>query len=278
MTICLALVCENGNSLVAVADRMVSDTSLSLEFEQRTRKIDRIGPSFATLTAGDALAHTDLLRDATDSISGMAQPSVREVATAVEGCFIQHRQSLAEKFVLKRVGLDYETFLEKQQNLSDALILALSAEYQSIELGVELLVTGVDSSGAHLYEISDPGTARCFDSIGYAAIGSGLPHAEGFLTEADYSPEISLNRGVWLAYVAKRRSERAPGVGSRFTDILTIDAENGANFLNQTSLEQLDRIYQDYLQQLANVSFSVESSINQLSLESESQAGSETNG
>ena len=278
MTICLALVCEDGKSLVAVADRMVSDTSLSLEFEQRTRKIVQIGPSFATLTAGDALAHTDLLRDTSDSISGMAQPSVREVAAAVEGCFIQHRQALAEKFVLKRVGLDYETFLEKQQNLSDALVLALSAEYQSIELGVELLVAGVDSSGAHLYEISDPGTARCFDSIGYAAIGSGLPHAEGFLTEADYSPEISLNRGVWLAYVAKRRSERAPGVGSRFTDILTIDSENGANFLNHVSLEQLNSIYQDYLQQLANASFSVESLVNQLSLESESLAGGETNG
>ena len=278
MTICLALVCEDGNSLVAVADRMVSDTSLSLEFEQRTRKIDRIEPSFATLTAGDALAHTDLLRDATNSISGMAQPSVREVAAAVEGCFIEHRQALAEKSVLKRVGLDYETFLEKQQNLSDALILALSAEYQSIELGVELLVAGIDSSGAHLYEISDPGTARCFDSIGYAAIGSGLPHAEGFLTEADYSPEIPLNRGVWFAYVAKRRSERAPGVGSRFTDILTIDADNGASFLSQRSLEQLDSIYHVYLQELAKASFSVESSINQLSLESESRTGGDTNG
>ncbi len=269
MTICLALVCDGGKSVVAVADRMVSDASLALEFEQRTRKIELIGASFSALTAGDALAHTDLLRDATDSIAGMAQASVRDVAAAVEGCFIQHRQALAEKSVLRRVGMDYDTFLEKQQNLSDALILALSSEYQSVELGVELLIAGIDSSGAHLYEISDPGTARCFDSIGYAAIGSGLPHAEGFLTEADYSPDISLNRGVWLAYVAKRRSERAPGVGSRFTDILTIEADKGASFLGQTSMNQLNAIYQGYVQQLENASLSVEKSIKELSLEPE---------
>ena len=278
MTICLALVCDGGKSLVAVADRMVSDTSLSLEFEQQTRKIERMGDSFAALTAGDALRHTDLIRDAGENISSLKQPGVRDVAAVVEECFIQHRQALAEKLVLRRVGLDYSAFLSQQQNLSDALVLGLSSEYGAVELGVELLIVGVDSSGAHIYDISDPGTAECFDSIGYAVIGSGQPHAEGFLTEADYSPGISLNRGIWLAYVAKRRSERAPGVGSRFTDILTIEADNGTNFLNQESLEQLDAIYQDYFQQLAKSSVSVESSINKLSLGSESQEGGETNG
>ena len=278
MTICLALVCDGGKSLVAVADRMVSDTSLSLEFEQQTRKIERMGDSFAALTAGDALRHTDLIRDAGENISSLKQPGVRDVAAVVEECFIQHRQALAEKLVLRRVGLDYSAFLSQQQNLSDALVLGLSSEYGAVELGVELLIVGVDSSGAHIYDISDPGTAECFDSIGYAVIGSGQPHAEGFLTEADYSPGISLNRGIWLAYVAKRRSERAPGVGSRFTDILTIEADNGTNFLNQESLEQLDAIYQDYLQQLAKSPVSVESSINKLSLGSESQEGGETNG
>ena len=269
MTICLALICESGKSLVAVADRMVSDTSLSLEFEQQTRKIEQIGDSFAALTAGDALRHTDLIRDASEEISDLKQPGVREVAAAVERCFIRHRQALAEKEVLSRVGLDYATFLNQQQNLSDSLVLGLSAEYRAVELEVELLVVGVDSSGAHIYDISDPGTAECFDSIGYAVIGSGQPHAEGFLTEADYSSGISLNQGIWLAYVAKRRSERAPGVGSRFTDILIITPKDGLEFLDLASLSRLDTIYQSYVQQLEKASQSVEQSINEMSLESE---------
>ena len=85
-----------------------------------------------------------------------------------------------KKLVLRRVGLDYTTFLEQQQNLSADLALELWTGYQSVELDIELLVVGIDSSGAHLYLVSDEETARCFDSIGYAAIGSGLPHAEGF--------------------------------------------------------------------------------------------------
>ena len=269
MTICLALVCEDGKSLVAVADRMVSDASLSLEFEQRTRKIERIGDRFAALTAGDALRHTDLIRDASVEILKLNQPTVREVVEAVEDCFIRHRQTLAEKIVLQRIGLDFDTFLNQQQNLLDSLVLGLSSEYRSVELEVDLLVVGLDRSGAHLYEISDPGTAECFDSIGYAVIGSGQPHAEGFLTEADYSPEVSLNRGIWLAYVAKRRSERAPGVGSRFTDILVIGPDNSTKFLNQASLDRLDAIYLEYRDQLGKASQSVEQSVNEMSLESE---------
>lgn len=278
MTICLALVCDNGKSIVAVADRMVSDDSLSLEFEQETRKIELIGDSFAALTAGDALAHIELIRDASEEISKLGQPRVRNVADAVKQCFIQHRQALAETLVMQRAGLDYDTFLEKQQNLSETFVLALSSEYQSVELGVELLLVGVDPPDAHLYVISDPGIVACFDSIGYAVIGSGQPHAEGFLTEANYSRQISLKRGILLAYFAKRRSERAPGVGSRFTDILTIEADKGTRFLTQANITKLDSVYLEYLQQLGQVYEGVEDSMNEMSLEHEPAEGSGTNG
>ncbi len=257
MTICLALVCDDGKSIVAVADRMVSVESLSLEFEQRTRKIDQIGDRFAALSAGDALAQTNLIRDACEVISKMDNPSVRDIATAIEECFNQHRNNLAEKQVLRRVGMDYTSFLDQQQKLPPDLSATLWSDYQKVELDVELLLVGVDPSGAHLYHISDPGIAVCFDSIGYAAIGSGLPHAEGFLTEADYSSQISLKQGIGLSYVAKRKSERAPGVGSRFTDILVIQ-NNCTSFLNSTTLENM---YNKYSDRVAGVSEAINDAI-----------------
>ena len=281
MTICLALVCDGGKSIVAVADRMVSVESLALEFEQGTRKIEQIGDRFAALTAGDALAQTDLLRDASEAISKLNNPSVRDVAQAVEECFIRHRNALAEKLVLRRVGLDYAAFLDQQQNLLSELAVRLWSDYQSVELEVELLIVGVDSSGAHLYQISDPGLAVCLDSIGYAAIGSGLPHAEGFLTEADYSPGISLLRGIWLTYLAKRRSERAPGVGSRFTDILVIQ-DNAIKFMPSTSLEDIYSRYSDSLtgesDKMSKAFNAVEQEIGQSFQESESAEGGEKDG
>lgn len=257
---------------------MVSVESLSLQFEQGTRKIERLGESFAVLTAGDALGHTDLLRQAVGEIRGMNDLGVQEVAAVVEKCFIEHRQALAEKLVLQPMRLSYASFMAQQQSLPPDMVVELWSEYQRVELRLGLLVVGVDSSGARLYHLSDPGIARCFDSIGYAAIGSGLPHAEGFLTEADYSPGISLNRAVWLAYVAKIRSERAPGVGSRFTDILIIKSENGAGFLDTPSLERLDAIYQDYQKELANAFRSVEDLVNELALTLEPAEGGEPDG
>ena len=267
MTICLALVCENQNSVVAVADRMVSVDFLSLQFEQQTRKIDQIGGSFAALTAGDALGHTNIIREATEEISKMSQPTVLEVASELEERFINHRQNLAEKSVLRRVGLDYTTFLERQSSLSPELVSALMSEYQAVELEIEVLIVGVDASGAHLYQINDPGIATCFDSIGYAAIGSGLPHAEGFLAEVGYSPQIPLYRAIWLAYVAKRRSERAPGVGSSYTDILTINQDKGVQFLNAESMDKLASLYLQFAEQLQRVTESIDQTVSDLTLE-----------
>lgn len=269
MTICLALVCESGKSVVAVADRMVSVESLSLEFEQETRKIERLGGSFAVLTAGDALGHTELIREVSDEIAQLAQPDVRQVTAAVEGKFIAHRQAAAEKLVLRRAGMDYETYLERQRDLAPEFVSLISSEFYSFDLEIDALVVGVDASGAHLYHIGDPGISACFDSIGYAAIGSGLPHAEGFLTEAAYSPLISLNRAIWLAYVAKRRSERAPGVGSRFTDVMIIEQEKGARFLSGDSIGKLDAAYEAYLSQLADANQTAEKAIEETTLQFE---------
>lgn len=279
MTVCIALICDNRQSIVAVADRMISDESLSLESEQDTRKIERIGENFTALTAGDALRHTDLIRDAIAEVSDADGLGVREVASLLEQQFIKHRQALAEKTVLQRVGLTYKEFLEVQQNLLPDFILGLWAGYGEVKLDVELLVAGIDPSGAHLYYIEDPGTATCFDSIGYAVIGSGQPHAESFLADADYSPGITLNRAIWLAYVAKRRSERAPGVGSRFTDILVITPEQGAGFLNEAALAHLAGAYNSYQRRLSSEPAALQRAIGEMRPEFEpATAGGGTNG
>lgn len=258
--------CNEAKTVVAVADRMISVEFLSLQFEQHTRKVEHIGERFVALTAGDALGHTEIIRAATQEIAQLSQPSVYDVALQIEQCFIDARQHLAENSTLRRVGLDYATFLEQQKNLSPELVSALMSEYQAVELDIELLLAGVDNTGGHLYEVSDPGVTTCFDSIGYAAVGSGLPHAESFLADADYSPNIPLNRAIWLGYVAKRRSERAPGVGSRYTDVLVIDEERGVQFLDSPTLDKLDSLYQRYVAGLREVTQTIDGSVTDLTL------------
>ncbi|MBI2917452.1 MAG: hypothetical protein HYY01_05585 [Chloroflexi bacterium] len=237
---------------------MVSVEFLSLEYEQPTRKVERLG-KYAVLTAGDALGHTPVLTRAIGEVEKLSQPSVEQVASLIEEAFIEERQAYAEKTVLRRVGLDCATFLERQRDMSEEIAFGLMAEYQKVNLDLELVVAGVDGSGAHLFYVCDPGVKTCFDAIGFVAIGSGLPHAESFLTEADYSPGDSVNRALWLCYVAKRRGERAPGVG-KATDALIV-TKTGVRFLDSQTVQRLDESYQHYVGSVRRASKDIEDSV-----------------
>lgn len=60
MTICIALICNNGSNAVLVTDSMITNVGLSIEFEHPTKKMTTLSQCCAALTAGDALADTEL--------------------------------------------------------------------------------------------------------------------------------------------------------------------------------------------------------------------------
>lgn len=78
---------------------------------------------------------------------------------------------------------------------------------------LEVLIAGVDNDGAHIYAVYNPGTSECFDSIGHHAIGSGEPHATFSLVEGSHCHGATLQEAMWSVFEAKRRAEKAPGVG-----------------------------------------------------------------
>ena len=66
---------------------------------------------------------------------------------------------------------------------------------------VELIVAGVDSSGGHLFTVSNPGgSAACHDVIGTVAIGSGEAHQASFEVahvQAGCHRQPGQKRSVW---------------------------------------------------------------------------------
>lgn len=52
-----------------------------------------------------------------------------------------------------------------------------------------------------------------------------------------------------MSYVAKKRAERAPGVG-KTTDVLVIDSGQGVRFLDDQTLEAFESLYQQYLENM----------------------------
>lgn len=110
---------------------------------------------------------------------------------------------------------------------------------------MEVIITGVDEKGGHLYFINDPG-ADCVDYhlIGYHAIGIGAIHALQAMISFAHTPNKSLEETLLNVYTSKKRSEVAPGVG-KDTDVVIIN-NKGINVLTVSDIQELDKIYQDY--------------------------------
>lgn len=239
MTICIATLCEKNKRAIIASDRMI--TAADTEFEQETTKIEKLCGNCAAVTAGSALAHTEIIKNVREEFSGQPAPLIEKVAECVKQHFVQLRIKRAEEESFKPLGLTVQGFLKTQRELEDTVVMRLTRSLEEARLKLRMLVAGVDRTGGHIYYIRDPGTSEIFDSIGYCAIGSGDRHAEGILIDNDYTGSLPLKRAVYLVYEAKRRAEKAPGVGQKFTDIIII-SEGGWKIIGDKELGQLKGI------------------------------------
>ena len=114
---------------------------------------------------------------------------------------------------------------------------------QRRDLGIDLIVTGVDQSGAHILGISDPGVMASYNRVGYHAIGSGLSHAILSLVGAGQDWSIKINQTVFNVFRAKRQAELAPGVGESI-DMRIISVE-GMRKIEEHEIVNLDTILND---------------------------------
>jgi 20S proteasome alpha/beta subunit len=133
------------------------------------------------------------------------------------------------------------------------------------EYELSILIAGVDSSGGHIYRIDNPGRMEIFDSIGHCSIGSGELHAISTFVANDYNVDLDLNHVVALTYEAKRRSEKAQGVGEK-SDFYIISKE-GYTKLSEEIMMKLDNIYNRQSKKDENVINEIEKQIESLSLE-----------
>jgi len=246
LTICLSCICDENKRVVAVMDRMITSEGLSIEFEQLQCKIHTISNSCIVMSAGDALAPTDILREAQTEVGKMTKPSISQIATIVKRKYTSNRRSTIEETVLRPRGFDdVNDFYEKMRQLPPDVYTVIDDQVVRFHIiyGVrlEMIVAGTDATGAHIYQVSDPGVASCFDGLGFHAIGSGEPHAVSLITSYDYTGRFLLNQAIWVAYEAKRRSEKAPGVG-KGTDICIID-ESGIAHLSPKTIACLEEAF-----------------------------------
>lgn len=248
MTICIAGVCElsdgHPRTAIAIADRMI--TAGDTEFEQEAfSKIEKLTQNCVAVTAGSALAHTELFRITKARFSGTPAPPIYDIVQSIKESYVKLRTMRAEERYFKPLGLTIPYFLQNQRTLDSTLVLRLSRQLEEASYGLMLVVAGVDIGGAHIHCIMDPGTSECFDAIGYCSIGSGERHADSALITNDYNVSLSLKKALYLVYEAKKKAELAPGVGRAYTDI-NIITPSGIKDVSADQIVALGKEYEIY--------------------------------
>ena len=242
MTICIAAICDNNQKIVVASDRMITASHLSQQFEHGVPKMEEISKSCLAVTAGSALAPREIFSSVRTWASSKSNTSISEIVEEVKNRFNKLRIRKAEEKYIKSRGFEsVEDFYSKSQSLPPQIVVPINEKLENEELGVEVLIAGVDSDGAHVYWVTDPGVSNCYDSLCYSAVGSGEPHALHTFIAESYDGSVSLKKALFVVFEAKRNAENAPGVGSK-SDFWIID-KNGLSKVDDSILIELEKIY-----------------------------------
>ena len=243
MTVCIAAICHRGfpegDYIVGAADRMmtVGDGSNDIEYEPPIRKLHGLTsgvPNVIAMVAGNMTVHSKILPIVRNELAGRGRVPVEDAAEAYGRAFREYRRLRAEREVLEPLGLTYETMTPSDD---------VSTRLYGHHLYAEAIIAGVDSTGAHLYRISDPGHPYCFDSGGFVAIGIGASNAESQLMLERYAPHWHFRQALFALYTAKVRGEAAPGVGNE-TDVCWV-GPNTAYASDSKLIEALGKAYEN---------------------------------
>lgn len=251
VTVCVAAMCEfYGQTLViGASDRMV--TAGDIQFEPQQPKIFDITSSIVIMTAGDSAMQAEILQGVRRDVSMQiaAEPKkwvdLRFAAETYAKHYNEVRSKKAESYVLAPLGLTMDAFISRQGQMSDTFIRQLASElYNFSAPHVEAIITGVDSTGAHIYVANDADIS-CRDKVGFASIGIGSGHADSQFMFAGHSRNKPYPITVLQTFAAKKRAEVAPGVGEA-TDMFLIGGAPGTyRAMPDLMLEILEKIYKE---------------------------------
>jgi len=220
------------------------------EFEHEVPKITNITDK---VVAGDALRGAQLIRNVVES--GVAPPLVRDLAQLTAIKYAEMRDAQIEAEVFRPRGL---TRLQFYQGGAPAIgqqpqiFFGIDNQVATFNLNVEVIVTGIDAHGGHLFYVGNPGqTVSSFHQIGYHAIGSGSLQALQSMIGFGHMSGRSLHQTIFACYASKRRAEVAPGVG-KDTD-LAILSNKGMFKADQGTLDSLEELYQEYQKPASDV-------------------------
>jgi hypothetical protein len=255
VTVCIAALCKwdgllnlNGPIVVGASDRML--TSDDIEFQPPRTKVFLITNSIYALTAGNSSMQTELCNRTFKEVGRRIAVTpdkwfkVEDAAEIFSREVITHRRAQISKIVLEPLGLDWNTFVSRQKEMSPDWLSDITDQILKYKLGISTIISGLDEDGAHIYVVNGMGIISCDNSVGFAAIGVGKRHAESEFMFAGHTPYAGFAETMLRTYGAKKRAEVAPGVG-KATDMFVIGSLGAATLIpEEAKILRIDQIYE----------------------------------
>jgi 20S proteasome alpha/beta subunit len=230
VTVCIAAI-HSDHTVLGISDRMV--TAGDIQFEPPSPKIHRLTNSIALMKAGDTSLQTQLTQQVSPRIWKMIDTDrekwvpIEEVAKLYRDAYGDIRSERAEKRVLAPYGLDFGSFIAKQQEFTASFLNDLTSKLRTFEIeDAATIVTGVDDTGPHIYVVTN-GHITCADKIGFAAVGIGANHALSHFMLSAHAPSTPETKALLTIHQAKKKAEVSPGVGEQ-TDLFAIGPKPGS--------------------------------------------------
>ncbi len=263
MTICVAGICEN-KYVVLITDRMVTVSPPNIEYEAPFPKAKQITKNCMFASAGSALAITPIVQEVGNAIVTNPTKEIDKIVEFTRTAYLNARNKKLEEEVLFPFGITLQNFYQAQQGLNANLVNVIIQNMAKYDYRLSMIIAGVDEKGCHIYRMENPGKVFNFDSIGYLAVGSGEIHATSAFIANNHASDVSLNKGLAIAFEAKKRSEKAPGVGLE-TDMYVVTKDNIIH-LPQSVVTELESMYQKKLEQERKATSEVEGMISKLDI------------
>jgi hypothetical protein len=250
MTVCVGAIClfpgEIGSAIVTASDRMFTDMGQGIEYEPYQFKGRMLGSRAIVLVADTIAIHSEVLAIIAPEVEKNPAMAIKAIADRYGQLLRDHKAKRSVTLALIPWPYDTDTFVAEQHKLDPNLVASVENKAQVAwqDMAVSAIVAGFDGPAPHLYVIDTNGMTTCYDAIGFAAIGSGSPHAKAQFMLRNFTNSWGYYPSLYLTYLAKKSAEIAPGVGTN-TDMFVL-TESHWTQLYPDAVGLLERTHSEY--------------------------------
>jgi hypothetical protein len=225
MTLVQASIANKGNSIILIADRLVTASFVEgfpeYESEGNTPKIKTRGNVGIGFSGSELYA--DMAIDSIPSTLTDFDKIQKEISKFVK----KQRETIINDKIVKLTGLPSKDFFPKSEVVpEDVREYVYGWLNEAFRFEFEGIVAGFDKNNkATICYITDDGSIESATNSGIGAIGSGAPFSQIYFDLCNYDISMPEIEGLYFAYRAKKWAEAPTGVGFK-TDIFILRNNN----------------------------------------------------